>query len=255
VEHRLIVLGASAGGPQAVLDLVAALPPTLDAPVLVVVHIGARPTALPRLLTDAGPLPAAHARDGDPLRPGRIIVAPPDHHLLVEPGVVRVSRGPQENMTRPALDPLFRSAALAYGPRVVAAILTGMRDDGTAGLLTVADAGGTTIVQEPADAAAPSMPLSALNHMEVDHRCPLKQLGPLLAQLAAGPVGPERGGHTECVLLEARIAAGTATEEDMRRLDALTAATQLHCPLCGKSLRKLPDRRMLRYRCANGHAV
>ena len=185
----IVVIGASVGGVEAIGFLASALPPDFAAAVLVVLHIGAHKSVLPRLLSQRGPLPACHPGDGDPIRPGRIYVAPPDHHLLVEPGRVRLARGPRENWVRPAVDPLFRSAAQAYGPGVVGVVLTGGLNDGTAGLFEIKRCGGVAVVQDPDDAVSPGMPQSALRHVAVDHRLPLAAIPALLAELVVGGMG------------------------------------------------------------------
>lgn len=153
MHHDIILLGASAGGVDALTGLCRGLPNDLPAAVMVVQHVA--PTArsvLPQLLDRAGPLPAAHAEDGEVIRPGQIYVARPDHHLLVNGDGRRLMlrRGPQENRTRPAIDPLFRSAAVAFGPRVVGVVLSGLLDDGTAGLVAIKACGGVSVVQDPA---------------------------------------------------------------------------------------------------------
>ena len=149
----IIVIGASAGGVEPLVELVRKLPADLPAAVFVVMHFPAQsPSAMPSILTRAGPLPATHARHGEAIRPGRIYVAVPDHHLIVHREVVHVVRGPQENHCRPAIDPLFRSAAVAHGPRVIGVILSGSLYDGTVGLLAVKRHGGVAIAQDPAEA-------------------------------------------------------------------------------------------------------
>ena len=181
----VIVVGASLGGVEAIRSRAGQLPADLAAAVFVVLHIGAHKSGLPWLLNQSGPLHANHAGDGDPIHPGQIYVAPPDHHLVIEPGHMRLTRGPRENWARPAIDPLFRSAARAYGPDVIGVILTGGLNDGTAGLIEIEQHNGTTVVQHPDDAAHPSMPLSALKHVAVDHCLPLAQIPALLAKLVA----------------------------------------------------------------------
>ncbi len=193
----IVVIGASAGGVDAIRLLAAALPADFAAAVFVVLHIGAHKSELPWLLNQTGPLRACHPGDGDPIHAGHIYVAPPDHHLLVEPGCMRLTRGPRENWARPAIDPLFRSAARAYGAGVVGIILTGGLNDGTAGLFEVKQHGGTTVVQDPDEAADPSMPRSALKHVVVDHCLPLGGIPTLLSSLvgkkgAYAPVGHVR---------------------------------------------------------------
>jgi two-component system, chemotaxis family, protein-glutamate methylesterase/glutaminase len=163
VEHEIFVVGASAGGVEALTRLVRTLPARFPGTLFVVLHLPAEsPSLLPSILTRSGSLKASHPQDGERIAPGQIYVAPPDHHLLVESGYMRVVRGPKENRHRPALDPLFRSAARSYGPRVVGIVLSGMLDDGTAGLMAIKRCGGLAIVQNPAEALYPSMPQSTL---------------------------------------------------------------------------------------------
>ncbi|HKQ74713.1 MAG TPA: chemotaxis protein CheB [Blastocatellia bacterium] len=183
----IIVIGASHGGIEAMKEFVSGLPEGFHASVLLVQHSSSTaPGMLPRILMKAGPLPASFPADFEPLDPGHIYVAPPDYHMILERGLVRLTRGPKENHVRPAIDPLFRSAAYAYGPRVVGVVLTGLLNDGTAGLWAVKDRGGTAIVQDPEEAIAPSMPQSALQNVEVDYCLPLGDIAPLLARLARG---------------------------------------------------------------------
>jgi two-component system chemotaxis response regulator CheB len=191
-ERDIVVIGASAGGVQAVSELVARLPPDLPAAVCVVVHTAAGfPSTLPELLTRRGPLRATHALHGEELARGRIYVAPPDNQLLVRPGYLHVVRGPKENGHRPSVDALFRSASAAYGPRVIAVVLTGYLDCGTAGLLSVKARGGIAVVQDPQDASVPDMPRSALRHAAIDHVARLPEIGPLLARLTRERVVPQ----------------------------------------------------------------
>ena len=166
----IVVIGASAGGMEALQKLVARLPADLPAALFVVWHLSpGLKSILPSVLDRAGPLRALHPQDGDRIEPGRVYVAPNDHHMLLEKGYVRITKGPKENRFRPAVDPLFRSAAYVYGPRTIGVVLTGALDDGTAGLWTIKLRGGTAIVQEPADAMIRSMPLNALEHTAADY--------------------------------------------------------------------------------------
>ena len=181
----LIVIGASAGGVGTLIELVECLPAGLAAPVCIVQHVGANASLLPELLSHRGRLPASHAGDGQALEAGVIHVAPPDWHLVVEGRLLRLTRGPREHHTRPAINPLFRSAAAHWGPRVIGVVLTGYLNDGTEGLQAIKAAGGTTVVEDPAGAYEPSMPLSALRNVEVDHCLPVCDIGVLLARLVA----------------------------------------------------------------------
>ncbi|HZN46751.1 MAG TPA: chemotaxis protein CheB, partial [Ramlibacter sp.] len=148
-EH-VVVIGASGGGVAALLEISGRLPAPFPAPVCIVQHIGTNPSLLPELLRFRGPNPATHAEHGQRLVPGTLHVAPPDRHMLIEGDTLLLTHGPKENHTRPAIDPLFRSAAAAFGPRAIAVILTGQMDDGTAGARAVKDCGGTLVVQDPA---------------------------------------------------------------------------------------------------------
>ncbi len=184
-SHDIIVVGASAGGVGALVTITRTLPGNLPATIFVVLHIPAQgPSLLPSILSRFGSLPAVHATDDTEIKQGCIYVAPPDHHMLVERGKVCIVRGPKENRHRPAVDPLFRSAAKVYGSRVIGIILTGSLDDGTAGLLAIKRCGGIAIVQDPHEALYPGMPTNALENVEVDYTIPLADIGPLLGRLA-----------------------------------------------------------------------
>jgi two-component system, chemotaxis family, protein-glutamate methylesterase/glutaminase len=184
-RHDIVVIGASVGGVEALQVLVGGLPSDFPAAVFIVLHTGAHGhTLLPALLTRAGPLIAAHANHGEPNAHQRIYVAPPDAHLLVAHGHMQLGDGPKERYTRPAVDPLFRSAAGVYGPRVVGVLLSGNLADGTAGLMAIKQAGGIAIVQDPGEAQFPGMPRHALTHVAVDYCLPLLLIAPLLVHLA-----------------------------------------------------------------------
>jgi two-component system chemotaxis response regulator CheB len=180
----IIVIGASSGGVAALQRLAAQLKPDIPAAVLVVLHIGNRPSLLPDILARSGPLPARHAKHAELLRKGQIYIAPPDHHLIVLDGAMMLSRGPRENWARPAIDPLFRCAAKAHDGRVIGVILTGGLNDGTAGLREVRARGGIAVVQQPSDAVSPMMPISALRHAGADYCVPLADIPSLLHRLA-----------------------------------------------------------------------
>jgi two-component system chemotaxis response regulator CheB len=170
----MFVIGASLSGIDAISELVSKLPAGFPAPIFIAQHVAPHsPGMLPYLLSKAGPLPALHPKHASLFEPGHIYVAPPDRHMLIKKGYIILSHGPQENLARPAIDPLFRSAAVEYGPAVVGVVLTGQLNDGTLGLLMIKDRGGFAIVQEPKEATARSMPLSAIRHMKVDKVCTL----------------------------------------------------------------------------------
>lgn len=251
--HDIICIGASAGGIEALTTLCALLPADLPAGVFVVQHVSPQsPGLLAGILDRAGALPAALAVDDEPVHPGRIYIAPPDRHLLVEPGRVRVAKGPRENNSRPAVDPLFRSAALAYGTRVVGVVLSGSLDDGTAGLRAIKSRGGVSVVQDPEEALWRGMPESALLYAHVDHCLPLAELGPLLARLAAEPATPEAPAASETLLTE--LAAVRMETKGVGPIDRVGVRTPYTCPHCRGSLWELRDGELLRYRCHTGHA-
>lgn len=249
-KRDIICVGTSAGGVPALTALVRDLPRDLPAALLVVLHVSAdHPSVLPRILSSAGALPAEHARNGEPLLSGRIYIAPPDRHLMVEPGVVRVTRGARENGHRPAVDTLFRTAAFAYGPRVIGVILTGALDDGVAGLLAVKQQGGLALVQDPDDAFCRDMPRHALEVVEADYVLPLLDLAALLPKLAGNEV-PEYAPPAEQLALEAKIDLGRPEAE----INPPGQPSGLSCPACGGVLNEVHDHRMIRFRCRVGHA-
>jgi two-component system chemotaxis response regulator CheB len=172
------------GGVDALQRIAADLRPEIPAALFVVQHVGRNASQLPHILRRAGRMPAVHAKEGQAFAAGSIYVAPPDHHLTLGAGRVHLSRGPRENWARPAIDPLFRSAAKAHGPRVVGVILTGLLNDGSAGLRAVRAAGGVAVVQDPADAMATDMPWNALRHAGADYRVRLAEIPALLTQLS-----------------------------------------------------------------------
>jgi two-component system, chemotaxis family, protein-glutamate methylesterase/glutaminase len=251
-DHDIVVVGASAGGVEALADLAASLPLDLPAAVFVVLHVPSTGTsALPGILSRQGPLPAAHVKDGEPIENGRIYVAPPDHHVLLRAGHVHLARGPRENGHRPAVDSLFRSAAREYGSRVVGVVLSGALDDGTAGLAAIKARGGLAVVQEPADALYPNMPESALEHVRVDDVQPAAAMGALLSRLAAEPAG------------EGAPAAPTAMEVEVEveafSLEAIEGEhpgrpSGFSCPDCNGVLWEIQDGELQRFRCRVGHA-
>ena len=236
----IVVIGASAGGVDAIRTLAAGLSPGFAAAVLVVLHIGAHKSELPWLLNQTGALPACHPKDGDPIQAGHIYVAPPDHHLVVEPGHIRLTRGPRENWARPAVDPLFRSAARAYGPSAIGVVLTGGLNDGTAGLYEIKQRGGITVVQDPGDAVNPSMPRSALKHVAVDHCPPLADIPALLTRLVAG--------RDSTLAMSVTTRRGGMTAE--YKLDDPVAVT---CPDCGGALLRTKLGTLTQFRCHIGH--
>jgi two-component system chemotaxis response regulator CheB len=249
--HDIIVIGASAGGVEAISLLIAEFPRDLRAAVLVVLHLARGRSMLPEILSRAGRLPASHPEDGDSLEYGRVYVARPDHHLTLEPGRVRVVHGPTENGCRPAVDPLFRSAARIYGPRVIGVVLTGALDDGTAGLAAVKEAGGVAIVQDPDEAFAPSMPRSARAFVPVDHVLPLREMGVLIAQLTRERTSPQTSEPGTLVdAMEPDLGQPPMVMHEGDRPGKLAVFT---CPECHGNLWEADDRGIVRFRCRVGH--
>jgi two-component system chemotaxis response regulator CheB len=237
--HRdIVVIGASAGGVEAIMAVLRQLPGDLKASIFVVCHM--LPTAKSHLvdaLNTAGPFVAKFADDEEAIAHGIVYVAPPDRHLLVKPGHVRITRGPRENRWRPAIDPLFRSAAVAYGERVIGVVLTGMLDDGTAGLLAIKRCQGVAVVQEPEEAAFPEMPRTALANVTVDHRLLISEMGHVIERLVAESVARSGTVPTD-IQTEARIAETGYSDE--RITDELGELSPLSCPECGGPLWQTP---------------
>jgi two-component system chemotaxis response regulator CheB len=250
----IIVIGASAGGRAAIVKLFQALPQDLRAALFVVWHMPpyVEGTLARAIIRESG-FPAENARDGLEFRLGRAYVAPPDHHLLIEDSRMRVTQGPKENRFRPAIDPLFRSAAYEYGPRVIGIILSGALSDGTSGLWAVKDRGGIAIVQDPEDALIPGMPRSALDNVQVDYRVPAADLGALLVKLTTdsaevAKVKPEPGR----LAIEVNIAKENRPKES--QVHELGVVSELTCPECHGTLWQLREGDILRFRCRTGHA-
>ena len=251
-RRDIVVIGGSAGAIESVSEIVRNLPADFPAAIFVVVHFpGTVTSALPRILSRVGNLPATHPDNEAPIHTGRIYVAPPDCHLFVEDDRIRLTRGPKENGHRPAIDPLFRSAAHHYGTRVIGLLLSGNLSDGTAGLLSVKQLGGVTIVQDPETALYSGMPRSAIERLPVDHVVPVKEMAGLLVQLTAEPAPPRKDlamappSHDDDTLDEVAV-------ED-RRTQAGIPST-MSCPECHGVLWEHRDGDVLAFRCRVGHA-
>ncbi|MGV0028243.1 chemotaxis protein CheB [Phormidesmis priestleyi] len=255
--HDIVVIGTSAGGLKALGAIVGALPTDINAVFFIVQHLAAdKPSILPKILTDVGSLPADHPSDGEEIQKGRIYVAPPDYHLLVNEGLIRVVRGPQENRFRPAIDALFRSAARSYGSRVVGVVLTGYLDDGTVGLQAVKKRGGVAIVQDPKEAEYPSMAKSALRYVKVDHCVPLVEIPDLLVRLSREPA-PEESNYpvTEEIEVESKIAEQQLnTKEFLENVESIGHRTTYTCPECNGSIWQIGKSEPIRFRCHTGHS-
>jgi two-component system chemotaxis response regulator CheB len=256
MAHRdMVVIGASAGGLEALQQLLAALPANLDAAVLVVLHTSNHEgSVLPNILGRAGPLPAIHPKDGARIRKGHVYIAPPDVHMIVADGHLQLVAGPRENLHRPAIDPLFRSAAAAYGARVIGIVLTGLLDDGTSGLMVVRASGGEAIVQDPETATFASMPGSALKQVPDAHVLPLEQIPAMLVRLSGDrlPDGAQPERFPPHADKDIKIA-----EFDMSEIQneaRLGSPSEFACPDCGGVLWEIVESGFLRYRCRVGHA-
>jgi two-component system, chemotaxis family, protein-glutamate methylesterase/glutaminase len=252
-KRDIIVIGASAGGVEALQRVCATLPADLPATVFVAQHISPTATSvMPQLLSRAGALPARSPRDGEATQPGQIYVAAPDLHMLVRQGHVLMRRGPFENRTRPSVNALFRSAAAAYGSRVIGLVLTGLLDDGTDGLIAIKATNGKSIVQDPDEAEWPSMPRNALKRDHVDHVVRLDDIGPLLVRLAQEEAGPSIPLPSEYIT-EDKIAA---QDFAVMETDPKTPGRPSHisCPDCGGVLNEITAGEEVRFRCQVGHA-
>src|SRR5690348_14922737 len=266
-KHRseprdIIVIGASAGGIEALTTIVAHLPHDLPAALFVVVHIPSEASSsLAQILSRAHTLPARTAKDKAPIEHGHIYVAPPDRHMVLTPDEVRVVSGPRENRHRPAIDPLFRSAAVNFGRRVVGIVLSGALNDGTAGLLAIKRAGGVAMVQDPATAAFPGMPKSALAYVSIDWSLSLPALADTVVELATGEI-QELEGSVTMEEMDDEQKSEMRVETDIAGLNPLAVTQAPHygkissytCPDCHGPLWEIQDGPLLRFRCRVGHA-
>lgn len=258
-SRNIVVVGASAGGFEALKVFVGGIPKDLPVSIFVVWHMSPDVRGvLPAVFSRLNSMPAAHAHDQEVIEEGRIYVAPPDRHLLIENGNVRVSRGPKENRFRPAVDPLFRSAAYHYGPNVIGIVLSGALDDGTSGLWTIKQRGGIAIVQDPVDAEVPSMPENAIREVEVDYTLPVVDIPRLIAKLieekkgSPSPLAAVDDARSELLKTEIAIAAQDYTlASGVMEFGELTPYT---CPECHGVLSQLKDGNLTRFRCHTGHA-
>lgn len=248
--RHLVVIGASSGGLEALSEIVAGLPADFPAAIAVVMHTSSEsPALLHRILARHGQLPCVSPSDGEILQAGTVYVAPPDFHMLVEPGQLRLAKGPKENRFRPAIDPLFRSAALVFGARAIGVILTGNLDDGSAGLWAIKQRGGVAIVQDPADAMFPSMPKAAIESVDVDHVVSLSDIPPLLVNLTATPARDVASRVPERMEDEVKF----ASQHDPS-LEHLGEPSMFSCPECHGVLLQMTEGGLFRFRCPTGHA-
>jgi two-component system chemotaxis response regulator CheB len=249
--HDLVVIGSSAGGIEALSALVAALPEDLAACVCVVQHLSSsHESFLPRILGQAGTLPVTFATAGAPLTAGRIYVAPPDRHLVVDGRQLQVVMGPRENNFRPAVDPLFRSAALAHGERVIGVVLSGALDCGTAGLLAIKRCGGVALVQDPDEALVADMPRNAIDNVPVDAVLSLAAIAGKIIELSRRPT--RSGPRAVPRLLEQEVGIDRMSAES-EMMPPVGTPAGLTCPNCAGPLYEVSDGPQLRFRCRVGH--
>ncbi len=251
---QVIVIGTSAGGLNAVVNVIGQLSKKFPAPILVVQHISTDATGnvLLNALNKQGNLKCSHASNGTTMKPGNLYLAPSDHHLMVDDDhTLLVTKGAQENRSRPAIDPLFRSAAVVFRSKVIGILLSGYLDDGTAGMMAIKKCGGTCIVQDPADAEYPDMPQNALNQVEVDYCVPLSEMGGLLDQLLSKKSKTNKPIPKD-ILIEAEIAKRVLS--DLPSVNALGDQVPFNCPGCGGVLWEVGNTYAKRFRCHTGHA-
>jgi len=252
---RIVAIGGSAGAVEPLLLLTRSLPSDFPAPICVVLHVPAHaPSVLSRLIHRGQRLQALPPEEGEAVQPGRVYVAPPDSHLLVRDGRIRLTRGPAENGSRPAIDPLFRSAAQAYGRAAIGVVLSGSLGDGTAGLYAIKEAGGLTVVQSPDEAMYGSMPRSALANVVIDHVVSIADLPELLVRLVrAPPPRPKLARHADGRAMETAEIAQHGPTQAPARQEAADDLSAFACPDCRAVLWENMDGELTRFRCRVGH--
>jgi two-component system chemotaxis response regulator CheB len=251
---RVIVIGTSAGGLDVLTKLIGQFDNNFPAPILVVQHISSDATGnvLLDTLNKLGTLKCEHAKHGAKLKPGHLYLAPPDHHLMVDGDTkILITKGAQENRSRPAIDPLFRSAAVEFKNKLIGIVLTGYLDDGTSGMKVIQRCGGICIVQDPADAQYPDMPKNVLNQIKVDYCIPVSEMGSLLYRLLAEKPAKQKAIPKD-ILIEAEIAKHVLS--DLASVNALGEQVPFNCPGCGGVLWQISQDSAKRYRCHTGHA-
>jgi two-component system, chemotaxis family, protein-glutamate methylesterase/glutaminase len=259
---KIVLIGGSAGAIKALKLILPMLPQDFPAAVLIVTHIGSQKSIVPEILGRCCAMPVRHATDGEPIIPGRVLIAPPDEHLTViakdGKAYTRLVHGPKENHCRPAIDPLFRSAASAFRKDSIGVVLSGYLDDGTVGLQAIKACGGVVIVQDPIEAEARDMPASALEHVDVDRVLRVGDIGPALVNLVSTEIQPADRSHRESIskvpdwiTIENRL---TAWNSDMNDIDKIGKPSSLTCPECAGALWEIGDHAPIRYRCHTGHA-
>jgi len=251
--HDIIVIGTSGGGLEALDTLIGQLPGDLPAAIFIAQHMAAENSgeALLHRLRRHRAFDCRLAKDGESFKQGRVYIAPPNNHMLVKNTKLLVTKGARENRNRPSIDPLFRSAAVSHTSRVIGVLLTGLLDDGTAGLIAIQKCGGLTVVQNPKDAAYPGMPESALTNLKIDHCVPISAMGSLLETLVHEPPGKSKPIPKD-VRTEAEIAERVLS--DVAAVTSLGKQVPYNCPECGGVLWEMNNPKVPRYRCHTGHA-
>jgi two-component system, chemotaxis family, protein-glutamate methylesterase/glutaminase len=254
--RNIIVVGASAGGVEALKNFVRSLPKGLKASIFIVLHIpGYSKSFLPSILSKVTFAKVLHPKDGEKIEEGKIYIAPPDHHLLIERGKIAITKGPKENRFRPSIDALFRSAAYVYGPKVIGIVLSGVLNDGTSGLWSIKRLGGIAIVQTPAEASFPEMPLNVMEYVKTDYVLSVTDMGRILSKLCSEPPGKKRSippSEMELLKMEVTIAThDNAFEMGIMNKGKLTSFT---CPECHGTLIQFTKGKIVEFRCHTGHS-
>ena len=251
--RNIVVIGTSAGGLDVLDEIIGQLPTDFPASIFIVQHMAAENTGA-ALLSRLGRHKAFGcklAQNGEAFKPGKIYIAPADFHMLVKKTTLLVTKGARENRYRPAIDPLFRSAAVTHGPHVIGVVLTGMLDDGTVGLMAIQKCGGITVVQDPRDATYPGMPQSALDNLKIDYCLPAGEIGAVLEKITR-----EHAGKFKPIPDDMRIEAEIAERvlSDVAQVESLGNQAPYNCPNCGGVLWEIKKSKMQRYRCHTGHS-
>jgi two-component system, chemotaxis family, protein-glutamate methylesterase/glutaminase len=254
-KHDIIVVGASAGGVDALKKLIQGLPEDFPASIFIVQHLSPhRESTLPDILQRVSKLPVSSPAPKEKIQPGHIYIAPPDKHLIIENSHMNLIHGPKENHSRPSVDVLFRSAALEYGPRVIGIVLSGSLGDGTSGLHAIKSAGGIAIVQDPEDAIYPSMPLSAVQQVSVDASLPLEKIPEELTKLIQQPVNSMKSKKTSKKnLAKKELEITKLKEEALNKEGEYGVPSVYSCPDCRGVLWEIKDGDLVRFRCRTGH--
>jgi two-component system, chemotaxis family, protein-glutamate methylesterase/glutaminase len=258
-EFKVVVVGASAGGVETLIKLIEKLPKDFAAPVLIVQHLSPhRPSTLPYILSRVSELPVEPARNFEIIKPGHIYVAPPDQHLIIEEGNLKLARGPKENFSRPSVDVLFRSAAVAFGPRVIGVILSGSMGDGASGLQAIKSAGGVAIIQDPNEALNPSMPLAAAQEVRIDAVLSIAKIADELVKLSKKPLTSMKKKkstkkNAKKKLAEKELKQSKFKEEQLAKEGEYGEPSVYACPDCRGVLWEIKDGDLIRFRCRTGH--